>query len=104
MVTEKNAPVLSLALQHAAGHAAAPHAPGGAVLLLALLVLAAGGWLAYRVSLALHPFRMCRRRGGSGVVSGFLPWSKGFCGHCDGRGLVPRLGATVGGMRGRYPR
>jgi hypothetical protein len=100
MVTEKNAPELSLALQHAA----APHAPGGAVLLLALFVLAGGGWLAYRVSLALHPFRMCRRCGGSGIVSGFLPWSKGFCGHCDGRGLVPRLGTTLGAARGRYPR
>lgn len=104
MITDKNAPELSLALQHGAGHAAAAHAPGGAVLLLALFVLAAGGWLAYRVSLALHPFRMCRRCGGSGIVSGFLPWSKGFCGHCGGRGLVPRLGTTVGGLRGRYPR
>lgn len=103
MVTASNAPELPQALQHAAGHPAA-HVPGGAPLLLALIVLAAGGWLAYRVSLALHPFRMCRRCGGSGVVSGFLPWSKGFCGHCGGRGLVPRLGTTVAGTRGRYPR
>ena len=103
MVTAKTAPELSLALDHAAGHAAAVHAPGGAGLLLAVIVLAAGGWLAYRVSLWLHPFRMCRRCGGSGVVSGFL-WSKGFCGHCGGCGLVPRLGTAVGGLRGRYPR
>jgi hypothetical protein len=104
MVTAKTAPGLSLALHHAAGHAPAVHAPGGAVLLLAVIVLAAGGWLLYRVSLWLHPFRMCRRCGGSGIVSGFLPWSKSFCGHCGGRGLVPRLGTTVGGLRGRHPR
>ena len=101
MVTASKSPALSQALRHAAAHPAA-HVPGGA--LLALIVLAAGGWLVYRLSLALHPFRMCRRCGGSGIVSGFLPWSKGFCGHCGGRGLVPRLGTAVAGTHGRYSR
>jgi hypothetical protein len=101
MLTATNAPALSQALQHAAAHPAA-HLPGGA--LPALIVLAAGGWLAYRLSLALHPFRMCRRCGGSGIVPGFLPWSRGFCGQCGGRGLVPRLGTAVAGTRGRYSR
>jgi len=106
MVTAHSVPELSRALGHAAGHPAAhvPGVPGGAPFLLALAVLAAGGWLAYRVSLALHPFRMCRRCGGSGIVAGFWPWSKGFCGRCGGRGLVPRLGTAVAGTRGRYCR
>ncbi len=103
MLTASHVPELSQALRHAVGHPAA-HVPGGAPLLLALVVLAAGGWLAYRVSLALHPFRMCLRCGGSGIVPGFWPWSRGFCGHCGGRGLVPRLGTAVAGTRGRYAR
>ena len=100
MVTAKTAPEVSLALAHAAGQAAAAHAPGGAALLLA--ALAAVG-LVYRVSLWLHPFRLCRRCGGSGVVSGFFPGSRAHCGWCD-RGLVPRLGTRLLGLRGRGPR
>ena len=100
MVTVNNAHGLSLALAHAAGQAAGVHAPHGALLLAAL---AAGGCLAYRVSLWLHPFRLCRRCGGSGVVSGFFPGSRAHCGWCD-RGLVPRLGTRLLGLRGRGPR
>ena len=104
MVTVKPAPEFSLALAHAA---AGPHAHGahvsGVLLVLVLIVLAPAGWLAYRVSLWLHPFTMCRRCGGTGVTAGFLPWSRAFCRRCGGCGLVPRFGVKVAGLRGRQP-
>ena len=105
MLTAKAVPELSLALAQAASRAApAVHAPGRVTLWLALIGLAAAGWLVYRVSLWLHPFTLCRRCGGSGITAGFLPWSRTFCRKCDGRGLVPRLGTMAIDLRARYPR
>jgi hypothetical protein len=69
-----------------------------ALIVIGLLVL----WcVVYRVSLWLHPFTMCRRCGGTGKVSGFLSWTRAFCGKCDGRGLVPRLGTHLLDLKGR---
>jgi hypothetical protein len=105
MLTAKVAPELSLALARAAGqHALAVHVPSRAGLWLAVTGLAAACWLVYRVSLWLHPFAMCRRCGGTGVIAGFLPRSRAFCYKCDGRGLVPRLGTRAVGLRARLPR
>ena len=105
MLTAKAAPDLSLALAQAAGRAApAVHAPGRVTLWLVLTGLAAAGWLVYRVSLWLHPFAMCRRCGGSGIIAGFLPWSRAFCYKCGGRGLVPRFGTKGADLLGRHPR
>jgi hypothetical protein len=105
MVTVKVAPELSLALAQAAGRAApAAHVPGRVAAGLVLAGLAAAGWLVYRVSLWLHPFAMCRRCGGTGIITGFLPWSRAFCCKCNGRGLVPRLGTKAADVLGRRPR
>jgi hypothetical protein len=105
MVTAKVAPDISLALAGAAGpHPLGAHLPGQAVLWLAVTGLAAACWLTYRVSLWLHPFAMCRRCGGSGVITGFLPWSRAFCYSCNGYGMVPRLGTRVASLRERLPR
>ena len=105
MVTAKPAPEHHLALAQAASrHASAAHALGRPVLWLAVIGLAAAWFAVYRVSLWLHPFTLCRRCGGSGITAGFLPWSRGFCRKCDGRGLVPRLGTMTAGLWGRYPR
>jgi hypothetical protein len=102
MVTAKVAPELSLALARAAGrHPAGAHVPGHAAAWLVLAGLGAACWLAYRASLWLHPFAMCRRCGGSGVTAGFVPWSRSFCSRCGGRGLVSRLGVKMAGARGR---
>ena len=103
MVTVNVAPELPLGLAQAAARNAGAHVPGAAGLGAAVL-LAAGCYLVYRVSLWLHPFRMCRRCGGSGIVTGFLPWSRAFCYKCNGRGLVPRLGTKATDLRGRQPR
>ena len=105
MVTAKVATEHHLALAQAASrHASAAHALGRPVLWLAVIGLAAAWFAVYRVSLWLHPFTLCRRCGGSGITAGFLPWSRGFCRKCDGRGLVPRLGTMTAGLWGRYPR
>jgi hypothetical protein len=105
MLTATLAPDHRLALAHAATrHAVTAHVPGHAVLWLAVIGLAAAGFLVYRVSLWLHPFTLCRRCGGSGITRGFLPWSRAFCRKCDGRGLVPRLGTIAADAWGRYPR
>jgi len=106
MLTAKTATQLQ-ALAHGAGsHAAAAgvHLPGAGMLLLGAAGLGAAWWAVYRVSLWLHPFRMCRRCGGSGITAGFLPWSRSVCGRCGGRGLVPRLGTKALDMRGRTSR
>ena len=102
MGTAKTAPGISRVLAQAAGqHAATAHVLARLELWLAAAavaaVLAAAGWVVYRVSLWLHPFTTCRRCGGSGVTSGFVPWSRSFCRRCDGRGLVPRLGVKAAG-------
>ena len=105
MVTATVTPEHGLALASAASrHAPAAHAPGPVVIWLAVIGLAAACWLAYRISLWLHPFTLCRRCAGSGITAGFLPWSRTFCRRCDGRGLVPRLGTIAGDVWGRYPR
>ena len=105
MLTAKVAPDLSLALARAAGQAApAVHAPGPVAAGLVLAGLAVAGWLVYRVSLWLHPFAMCRRCGGTGITSGFLPWTRAFCYKCHGRGLVPRFGTKAADAWGRRPR
>jgi len=105
MVTATVTPEHRLALASAASrHALAAHVPGPVVIWLAAFGFAVACWLAYRVSLWLHPFTLCRRCGGSGITAGFLPWSRTFCRRCDGRGLVPRLGTIAGGLWGRYPR
>jgi hypothetical protein len=104
MVTAKVAPEHCLALARAASqHASAAHVSGHAVPWLAVIGLAVVGFAAYRVSLWLHPFTLCRRCGGSGITAGFLPWTRAFCRKCDGRGLVPRLGTMTVGLWGRYP-
>jgi hypothetical protein len=105
MVTANVAPHHCLALAHAASrHAPAAHTLGRPALWLAVIGLAAACVAVYRVSLWLHPFTMCRRCGGSGIITGFLPWSKAFCRKCNGRGLVPRLGTMAAGLGGRYSR
>lgn len=105
MVTAKPASEHCLALASAASrHAPAAHALGPAALWLAVTGLAVACFLAYRVSLWLHPFTLCRRCGGSGISAGFFPWSRTFCRKCHGRGLVPRLGTMTAGLWGRYPR
>jgi len=77
------------------------HLPGSAN--LALIALALGLLFLYRISLWLHPMRMCRRCGGSGHVSGWFPGSVAFCRSCD-RGLVPRFGTRLLDMRARSSR
>ena len=105
MVTAKVAPQHRLALAQAASrHAAAVHAPGHATHWLAVIALAAACIAVYRVSLWLHPFAMCRRCGGTGITSGFLPWTRAFCYKCHGRGLVPRFGTKAADAWGRRPR
>jgi hypothetical protein len=105
MVTVHDATGLSLAVAQAAGRpAAGPHPAASAGFWAAMIGLAALSWGIYRVSLWLHPFAMCRRCGGTGHITGFLPWSRAFCYKCHGRGLVPRFGTKVGDLRGRYPR
>jgi hypothetical protein len=105
MVTVKTAPEHFLALARAASqHASAAHGISQVTLWLAVTGLAAASVLAYRVSLWLHPFTLCRRCGGTGVTAGFFPWSRAFCRKCDGHGLVPRLGTIAVGLWGRYPR
>ena len=108
MVTAKVAPEHCLALARAASqHASAAHAPGHAALWLAVIGLAAACLAAYRVSLWLHPFTLCRRCGGTGITAGFFPWSRAICRKCGGRGLVPRLGTLTAdrgdGTRGDGP-
>jgi hypothetical protein len=69
MVTATVTPEHGLALASAASrHAPAAHAPGPVVIWLAVIGFAAACWLAYRVSLWLHPFTLCRRCAGSGRV------------------------------------
>jgi hypothetical protein len=105
MVTAKVAPEHCLALARAASqHASAAHTAGPAVPWLAVIGLAAACLAAYRISLWLHPFTLCRRCGGTGITAGFFPWSRAFCRKCGGRGLVPRLGTMTAGLWGRYPR
>jgi ribosomal protein L40E len=105
MVTVKVAPDRCLALAQAASqHASAAHGLSHVTLWLAVTGLAAASVVAYRVSLWLHPFTLCRRCAGTGITSGFFPWSRAFCRKCGGRGLVPRLGTIAAGPWGRYPR
>ena len=115
MVTAKVAPEHCLALARAASqHASAAHALGHVVLWLAVIGLAAACFAAYRVSLWLHPFTLCRRCGGSGITAGFFPVVAGVlpqmrrpragspARHDDGRpvGTVP---AVTAGSRYRQP-
>jgi hypothetical protein len=87
-----------LALRKASGQAGVLHphlAPHTVVFLIVgaavVLYLAA-----YRISLWLHPYRLCRRCGGSGKLGGgLLSWGWSYCGRCGSRGLVPRLGTVV---------
>ena len=105
MSITENAPELSRALANAAGHPVpAPHLTAAVTLWLTVAGLAVLCCLVYRISLWLHPFTMCRRCGGSGHVTGFLPWSRAFCYRCGGRGLVPRVGTHITGLRERRPR
>jgi hypothetical protein len=73
MVTAKVAPEHCLALARAASqHASAAHTAGHAVPWLAVIGLAATCLAAYRISLWLHPFTLCRRCGGTGITAGFF--------------------------------
>ena len=118
MVTAKVAPEHCLALARAASqHASAAHAPGHAVPWLAVIGLAAACLAAYRISLWLHPFTLCRRCGGTGITAGFFPWSTGVlpqmrrpragspARHADGRpvGTVPAVTARSPVPAARIP-
>jgi hypothetical protein len=99
MAPTKSTPGLSLAPAKASAlHALAAHLPGAVMLGLVIIGLVVIAGLGYRVSLWLHPCRLCRHCGGSGRVRGFLPWSWSVCGWCD-HGLVPRFGAHLVTMR-----
>lgn len=65
---------------------------GTLFIIVALLVLA----ISYRVSLALNPWRNCRRCNGSpGRTGWFFWWSKGVCGKCNGAGKFERWGTRL---------
>jgi hypothetical protein len=92
------------AAKTAGGSPSGMHMPGSAESLLILIALAAAVGLAYRVSLWLHPFVMCRHCGGNGTTAGFWPWSRGVCPRCNGTRVVPRLGTHLLGLHARRSR
>lgn len=101
----KGTPGLPPELAGAAGRLApGAHVHSTAALVLILTVLVVICYVVYRVSLWRHPFVMCRRCGGSGKITGFLPWSRAFCHKCNGSGLRPRWGTHLADLRGRYSR
>ena len=108
MPATKGATGLSLALARTASRVhAGPHVPGKVTLALIVIGLLVLWYVVYRVSLWIRPFRMCRRCGGSGKVFGFFGFlgsTGAFCGKCNGRGLVPRLGTHLLDLKGQRVR
>jgi hypothetical protein len=103
-ITAKGIAGMYLALRKAPGQAAAPHlhlSPHAiGVLVVVGFVAAVVLYVAYRISLLLHPFTTCRRCAGTGSVGGALfPWARGVCLPCGGKGLAPRIGTRVSGGR-----
>jgi len=91
-----------LALRKAPEQASGLHLHLTAHATLILVGVAALYFVAYLISLRIHPFRKCHWCGGSGKVSGAIfTWSTRRCGKCID-GLVPRLGTLLfagGGVR-----
>lgn len=60
------------------------------------LLFAAGGFLCYWLSLHRHPFRTCRRCGGTGRHQGLMfPWSFRACTNCGGQSRHRRWGVQL---------
>ena len=84
-----------LAVREAPGQAAGLHLHLAAHATVILVGAAVLYFVAYLISLWIHPFRKCRRCEGSGKVrDAIFTWGWSRCGRCSD-GLVPRLGTLL---------
>jgi DnaJ-class molecular chaperone len=71
--------------------------------MIALVIVVLAVVLAYVVSLAVFPWRPCRRCDGKGKLADpVFAYAHRDCSRCNGRGRLPRLGRRVM-FRGHKP-